>query len=457
MRLNRSFYKNVGANLFSKSSNAVARIIQIPFLIYYLGVEEFGVWTILFTIPSWLSFSNLGFGTIASNQIAIYSTRNNLNRACQVFSSAVFIVTITAIIFSSLFCLGLFLYDINIFLKIKSTRRDEINYSLLWICFTVFISFYFEIYNGIFRSVDKAHLYVLISGSLPWINLLACFIAFQFSGKLNILSFSIFISNLVFLITTIIMCSKLNPKIKFSGNFVSYNDLRYLLQKGFYFQGFSIGNAFTIQGSLMIIQQILGPVYVTIFSSTRTLINSVKQIQELIGASIWPELTKSMAIYDNYSSQYLHRMSVSISFFLSLINCIILFSLGSWIFEIWLGGNVELPQKLLLLFLLPLPFNAVWFSSSIVHYANNNHEGLSRIYFYCSILYLLFFYLFTINFGMNGAAFVGLFIDLIMLPYVIHKSLLLTSDNLVDFFWGVVNCYKLYFRKIMNIIFTKNI
>src|SRR5205085_441457 len=94
----------------------------------------------------------------------------------------------------------------------------------------------------------------------------------------------------------------------------------------------------------------------------------------------------------------LHRIGVVVSIGTALFFVLVLGVFGERIFSWWTGGSIQLPRTLLLLFLLPIPFNSLWFTSSVVHMASNKHEGLAISYLIamsmsvagCALLTLLF-------------------------------------------------------------------
>ena len=67
MSLKRNLLENSFASFFQKGVIVLDKLFLVPFFIQYWGVEYYGEWLTLTIVPSFLAFSQLGFGNAASN------------------------------------------------------------------------------------------------------------------------------------------------------------------------------------------------------------------------------------------------------------------------------------------------------------------------------------------------------------------------------------------------------
>jgi O-antigen/teichoic acid export membrane protein len=436
MELQKNIFKNASAGIFNKVSNSLIRFLQVPLLIHFLGVEDFGRWTVLYTIPAWLTFTNFGFGSVGANEMSIYVSQGKIKDAQQVFS------TIFVLIFG-IFIIGLVLCILIIpiinwedFLKSDLIRHNEFSNGVLWLCLSVFVSFFNEAFLGIYRAAHKAHLAILLSSILPWLNLLGFYISLNFSRHFDFLAFSLFLSNLIFVIFYGSLGIRIMPHVSFAFSCIDISKLKYLYRKGIAFQAFPLGNALVIQGNVLIIQFLLGPVFVAMYSTAKTLVNTVKQFIDIINQASWPELSHLIGARDFKQSALIHRNGLALSIIISVLGFIFLSVFGEFIYKIWVGKSILLPYHLLLIFLLAIPFNALWFTSSVVHLASNNHSGLAARYIIAAIFSSLACFVLTYFFKLEGAAISVILMDILLIPYVIRHSLLITDDNWDDFVKG---------------------
>ena len=188
--------KNVLSNIFSKFCSSINRIVQIPLFLSYLGQENYGYWILIYSLPSFLAFTNIGIGTFTSNQIAIYSSKGEFELAKKAYSTAIITLSLLIVFVILAFYIIINIFSFNSIFGLSEIRGQEFKTTAIIIASTILVSFYFEIYNGLLRSVNKAHVYNFLSGILPFLNLLSIVIVFQFTISFKILALGILLSNI---------------------------------------------------------------------------------------------------------------------------------------------------------------------------------------------------------------------------------------------------------------------
>ncbi len=400
-------------------------------------MTRYGYWILVYSLPSILSLTNIGIGTFTSNQIAIYSAKGEWSLAKKAYSTAIITLSLFLLIVILSFYLAFAFFDFNSIFGLGDSFGQEFKTALIFLIITVLLSFFYEIYNGVLRSCYKAHVYNFLKGIQPLLNLLAMFIVFQVTSSFKVLAFGILVSNIFFFVILIAVSRIYNKKLTLSVSDFSNNELKYLFKNGFSWQLFSLSNTILIQGNLFVVQYLLGPKYVALYNTVRTIINSTKQIQEVFTSSIWPELTSSMAVGNFIVAKKLHRYAVLVSVLISFFTIIVLFFSRALITDLWLHNSLYIPKLFYTISLIGVVFYAFWYPSSTVHFALNQHSSLSYSYFLFSLMQLVFCYVLTKVFNLNGATFALLIFDIFMIPVVFSRSLILTHDTRSEFFIGV--------------------
>jgi len=308
---------------------------------------------------------------------------------------------------------------------------------------------------GRYRSARKTHVAIMIGSFFPWIDLLAIFITLQFTKSFSAMALSLLISITARVIIYGYISRRLMPDIYFSLKLVQVRRFKELFRKGLAFQAFPLGNALLFQGNLLIVQAILGPVAVTIFGTARTLVRTIAQALEMINQSIWPELSYLFGAGDFVKIARLHRIAVGVSIIVSLTGAFFLIFFGQTLYTFWLGKSLALSQHLLIFFLLPIPFNVFWFTSSVVHMATNQHEGLAKRYLVATCMSAVGCVVLSYLLGIEGAALSTLIADIVLIPYVLKKSLVLTKDTWSDFKTGLLYEGKMAPVTIRNLVKRK--
>src|ERR1700722_8172656 len=74
-------------NWIGKLSSTVIQFVQIPVFLHFWSVPLYGEWMIVNSIPAYLSFSNVGFGSVAGNEMTMMVARDDRAAALRVFQS----------------------------------------------------------------------------------------------------------------------------------------------------------------------------------------------------------------------------------------------------------------------------------------------------------------------------------------------------------------------------------
>lgn len=435
MQIKAVILRNILAGGSGKVSIVLFRILQVPVLLSALGVEEYGRWLVLASIPSWLTLANLGFGSVAATEMSMAVAAGDLPRARSVYSTALALITAVGLSGSFIIFVVSPIVPWERFLSVPIARHNELATAVNFLGLAVLISFYADTFYGRFQAARKTHQAVLLLSGRPWIELCTMLAVLQFSTRLDVLAAAMFCSASIFLALYQWLSRRSMPELIFSRCEIQRGRIRQLFKKGIAYQAFPIGNALLFQGNLLIVQYFLGPATVTLFATARTLCRSVNQSMELVNQAVWPELSRLLALGDLLKAGRLHRISVLVSISVALASFVFLGVFGLALYGWWTGKAVNMTQELLLLFLLPIPFNALWFTSSVVHVACNQHEGLAARYMLGTIFAVTTCAVLAFHQGIKGVALSTVVADLVLIPFVLKRSLALTGDS-----WaGLVN------------------
>lgn len=448
MSLKRNILKNSLASFFGKISVVLIRFLQVPIYILSLGVTDYGHWLVISSLPSWLAVSNLGFGSVAANEISMSVAAGDFKAANRVYSTTVFIISIITLLGTIVVTSVVLFLPNSYFTTSTSSSTSEVKFAIIWLSLSVFISFLAEVFGGRLRAINKAHKSLFLGAIKPWIDFLFFFIVLQVSKRFDYLAFASFVSVVVYTLVIGMYSRGSITNVFFSITNIHRDYINKLFTKGLAFQAFPLGNAIMFQGNILVIQSVLGPVSVVLFSTARTLVRSVNQLMEMVNQIVWPEFTLLFGRQDFESIRKLHRSSVLISVLGSLISIIVLALIGVPLYQLWTGKAVMLSQNLLLLFLLPIPFNALWYTSSVVHAACNKHEALALRYLFSCATSLVSCFFLSKYFSIEGAAISTILADLLLIRFVFNRSIKLTGDTVQNFFLGLSSGVNLVVRKI---------
>jgi O-antigen/teichoic acid export membrane protein len=225
------------------------------------------------------------------------------------------------------------------------------------------------------------------------------------------------------------------PWIRFGIRHAQWAVIRRLTGPAFSYMSFPLVNALNLQGILVVIGYVMGPVAVVTFNTARTISRSVAQGMNLINNSIWPEMSAAFGVGAMDVARMLHRRACQISLLLCLGITLGVAFLGDWIWRVWTVGKVPTDPVLLNIMLLQMVVSAFWFTSLVVPLATNQHQRVARAMLTatCLALVLAWILLHVPSLGLRGAAIALVAGDVFTAFYVLRESLGLLGDTLGGF------------------------
>jgi len=71
----------------ARLSSTIMQLVGVPVFLHFWSVPLYGNWIVLSAIPSYLSFSSVGFGSVAGNEMTMRVARADQTGALRVFQS----------------------------------------------------------------------------------------------------------------------------------------------------------------------------------------------------------------------------------------------------------------------------------------------------------------------------------------------------------------------------------
>jgi len=446
----KSIIKNLGANSIAMLINICIQLSSVPIFINFWGINLYGEWIILNSLTAYLLISDIGISTATSNDFSICYVQSQYTR-CNILLNNYFLF-ISALFSIVLFFLIIILFNFNLTalfnLKIISEKTAEIG--LVILVFQVFLGMLENIYLSIYRATQHYSRGVMIDNSIRIIQTLFLFCAVVLKLDL-IYVFLLFLFPKILGFAFKFIDTMKYFKLHFSVNYFNRKEFKRIFLLGLPFLSSPIANSFTVQGFTIMVGFFIGSAAVVLFNTTRTIINVAKTGLSLVGYSVWPDLTLLYGKNDLINLKKLHRYTVSVSFLFSLIVFVFLGLFGKYIYIIWTDGKVEFSYTLFFTFLLSIVTNSIWFSSSVLLGATNNHKKYSIIFLIASIFSMAIAYqifLLTTSWELIPLSFIA--IDLIMIIVVLQQSLRIVNDSIGDFLYSIITLPFIQSKQILR-------
>jgi O-antigen/teichoic acid export membrane protein len=420
-------------NWIGKVAATIIQLVQVPVFLHFWNTPLFGEWLILNSIPAYLSFSSIGFGNVAGNEMTMMVARNDRDDALRVFQSCWWLIVLICATVLVLLCGALYFLPAAHLLKLTHLSESDTK----WIIFYLGLSVLFGQLEQLIQSAYRC------IGRYPYGTALKTILSFlAFSGMIAAvaLGYGPRITALVFaainIAGTAVQCLFIRrdiPWIKFGWAHASFAEIRRLAPLAIAFMGFPTGNALNLSGTLLAVGYALGPVAVVVFGTARTVSRVALQMVQMINTTFEPEMSIAYGAGNYDLTRTLLRRACQLALFVAVIVVLIMMTFGPWFLTHWTSGHVPPSHTLLAILLLVVIFYALWSTSATLMLSTNQHQRLASYYVVGTSLTCVACYFFARAFGLYGAAASLLISETVMNLYVVPASLRIAHDTLPTF------------------------
>jgi O-antigen/teichoic acid export membrane protein len=421
------------SNWFSKMANTVIQLIQVPIYFHFWATAVYGDWLIVTAIPTQLTFSSIGFGNVASNEMTMMVAGGDRDGALRVFQSTWWLIAFICSGIGLLLVPALYFLPVAELLKISAISASDTKWIIFYLAISVLLGQLEQLMGAAYTCVARYAYGSFVKNLIALAAFMATMapvvlgygprtaaLVFALANSLGTLIFGLFVR-------------KDMPWIEFGWRHARFSEIRRLAAPAFAFMGFPIGNAFNLQGTLLAVGYALGPVDVAIFASARTVSRVALQMVQMVNNTVWPELSLAYGARNIELLRSLHRRACQTALLLALFIVLCMMSFGPWFLHHWTGGHVPPSRPLLSILLLVVVIYSLWSTSSTLATALNKHQRLAAWYIAGTGVTVIFTYLMARRFGLYGAAASLILSEVIMNIYVLPASLRIAQDTFPAF------------------------
>ena len=419
-RLARNIFSQINLNI----SSTLIQFIFPPLMILIYGLENFGVWIFITSIPSVLSALNFNVNNASRTEMTIFYNRKRFTEVQKIYVNSVFLTSIITGILAliTVFIINFYNFNIEIFKNIETE-----NVKIILSC--VFISFYINFFTSVlevgisYKGRIDVVTYLNISFSI-FSSILILLLGYKFKN-LVFAGYAVLITSVIYIVMFYIAYVKYSKKLRlFNIKLLNKKKLFILLKLSIPFYLDSLQNI--LKHSFQIV--ILG-----IFFNAQVvgLVSTMKTLFYFFPIKIWsilsnPLLFEYTRLYSLKSFNLLKRNYFSfIKFF--FITGIIFLSIssiiGEFVYGYWLNFKYNFSYLLFLLIIFDtVIFQLSWYYS-IIQRSINKFQNISLFSTFINIFILLFvLILFTNNINYYFLFNLNLLGSILILAYNYHST-----------------------------------
>ena len=302
--LSQKIVRNTVFNFLGRVWTMFVGLLLMPYLISKLGVEQFGVWPLVFPLTRYLDLLDLGASTATVKYIAEYYTRRDygaingiVNTGFAFYIAFGFILT-TAVIASNDVILS--------FLKIPPDLFNEARFVLVGGAIILSLSNAFGVFQAVtvgLQRMDISNAITLIA-SVP--DLVGTIIFLELGYGLKGL---IFKEALVFVVSaslSLFYAFRLLPPLRLSLRFCQRKSLQVLLGYGIKVQVSKLADFASSQVNKILLGHFLGLGSVTFYELGSKVVLSTKRVSRVVISAVMPAASEIDAKQDSQTLLHLY-------------------------------------------------------------------------------------------------------------------------------------------------------
>lgn len=370
---NLNIKKNIISSSLLKIFGLGLSYLVVPLTLSYLNNEKYGVWLILLSMLSWISFMDIGLGNGLRNRLTESLSNNDIRSAKEYISTAYAVMVIIASVLLFALIIVVLLADWNSIFNTKDIAETELTLTVSIVIVFFMANFILSLSNQLFYSVQESAFTgltaVLLNGTLLVIILI---LSKTTDGSLIFLSLAygmaMVISGAIMTALFFFRYKELKPSLKS----IKKDKINKILQLGISFFIIQISAVIIFTTDNMIITQLFGPSEVTPYNIVKKLFNIIIMGHTIVVTPLWSAYTEANIKKDfAWMRQTLKKTNYLMIIIIVAISTLVL--LSKPIINIWIGSDVDIPVDLVLVMGL----------YTIIHVWNNNYayllNGIGRV------------------------------------------------------------------------------
>ena len=420
-------------NWVGKLSSTIIQFVQIPVFLHFWSVPLYGEWMIVNSIPAYLSFSNAGFGSVAGNEMTMLVARGDRAAALRIFQSCWWLIALICTATILLLSGTLYYLPASRLLKLTTLGEADTKWIIFYIGVSVLLGQLEQLLQSAYRAIGR-YPYGTFLKNMFSLFAFGCMIGAVILGAGARTTALVFAGvNVAITIFFCILVRRDIPWIEYGWQHASIAEIRKLARPAFAYMGFPLGNALSLQGSLLAVGYALGPTDVVIFSTARTVSRVALQMVQMVNNTFEPEMSIAFGAGNYELTRILLRRACQLALLVALVLVFVMLSFGPWFLVHWTGGHVPPSRPLLSILLVVVVLYSLWSTSGTLMTSTNQHQRLATYYILGTSVACILCYVLARAYGLYGAAASLLINEIVMNLYVVPACLRIAHDTLPDF------------------------
>ncbi len=336
-----NYFLQIKGTVLFRVITMLASFFTIPLMIEYLGQKQFGVWSTLITIMSWVLFFDLGIGNGLRNKVSECLAKREIYEAREYIATSYTLIGILSLVLLVAITICSYFISWQTIFNTRNISEQILGETVRIALFFVLVNFWIGLVSSIIGAIQKSSLIVLgqlISSLLILAGVFILTLTKTDSIRVMIVIYgiSILISNLVLNWWIFQKHSELRPRVEFK-----IKKVRPLLSIGSQFLAIQLAALIIFTTDKLIITQLFGPEHVTQYEVISRLFGLILSAHGLLMAPLWSAYTESYHLGDFVWIKNMLYYQLRI-FGILVIGTLFLGLISKQIIQLWIGPDLHI-------------------------------------------------------------------------------------------------------------------
>lgn len=340
----RTVVRNSMATAVMKAGVLACSLVMVPITLDYLDSENYGIWMAMTSVLYWFAFFDVGLGNGMRNYLSEALSRNDYVKARAYFSTAMFLLTVIAVIMGVVSMAALFRLDLNHIFNTESVDGRSLACVMAVAVTFSLIQFVTKNIGMVYIAMQRYAVndFIIFIGQIVSAVVVYVITRTTEAHLIYIVTAITGIPALMFMFAAIPLIRRY-PQLRPDIRSIDIGSARNIVGKGLGFFVIQITSCLVIFGSAnILISHYCGPEQVTVYNISYKIFNILIIVYAIILSPLWNAYTDAAVKGDYAWIRKIFRKSVLL-WVASVVLGIFILSVSGWFFKKWVGGSVEIP------------------------------------------------------------------------------------------------------------------
>jgi O-antigen/teichoic acid export membrane protein len=411
---NSRVVRGISANMYAQLVQTVLQLLSVPILATHWGLETYGAWLLIFTVPAYLAFADFGLAAAAGNDMTRSIARGDRAGAIQTFQAVR--VAVAGVCLVALGICAAILYSLPDarFAFVSGLSTTHARHAILLLVAYGLLAIQNSVSMAAFRSIGLYASGTYLQNTINLAENLAAFAVVIRGGNIEAAAQTYVLCSLIGVTVRILVLRTRAPWLTHFSWRAPLAQIRRLTSPALAVLALPMAQALSLQGTVVVVGMAAGPAAVPAFTAVRTLSRLGVQLTMIVNNAVLPEFTMAVASVNHSRRARLAFLTLAASAAIVTPMFFVVAGAGPLILKLWTHATIHAPYPLIVIMAATMVVNGTWYPISNLIFALNRHAQYSYYYLAAAAAVVLLCYPLVGFFGSPGAAISLLLLDCLM-------------------------------------------